>query len=94
MRARPSLPVRDQAQIISINSIKAKREAAKADFHCAVFIIEGTPSQGDIVLCELNDGTLALGWIAAIAKENGYVVQSPRNGEIKSVIGRAVHVTD
>jgi hypothetical protein len=82
-----------QAEIISLASLRAKREAKRADSRVTAYVVTNEKANvDDIVLCGTIDGEYVLAHVATLT-ERGYTLNSNRpTGEITGVYGRVVMV--
>ncbi len=83
------------AEIISLASLRAKRDAKRADVRVTTYVLTGEGvNAGDIVLCLLKDNTHALASVESKDEDTGkyHLHRGNRSGEVAGVIGRVVTV--
>jgi pimeloyl-CoA synthetase len=80
-----------QAEIISINTLRAQRDAGRANRFLTIGIVEHEPMVGEISVCRMTDGTYMLAYVEAEADGLWYV-RSRRAAEVEAVGGRVVFV--
>ncbi len=83
-----------QAEIISLASLRAKRDAKHADLLLTTYVVMGEGSvAGDVVLCSLTDGGFTFATVEARGENGDYrICRSDRADEIIGVCGRVVRV--
>jgi hypothetical protein len=83
-----------QAEIISLASLRARREAKRADISATTYVLTGGDAGAkDIVLCALKDGGYTLAFVESRGERGTYMLYSNRPaGEITGVYGRVVMV--
>ncbi len=81
-----------QAEIISMASLRARRDAKRADYQVTTYVLSGESMKaGDIALCGLKDGGFTLASIESTTERGTYILHNnDRTGEITGVYGRVV----
>ncbi len=81
-----------QAEIISMASLRAKREAKRADVRVTTYVLTcDEVSASDIVLCGTKDGGYVLACVESRGASGGYTLNSDRpTEEITGIFGRVV----
>ncbi len=83
-----------QAEIISLASLRARREAKRAGMLATAYVLTGGDAgANDIVLCALKDGGYTLALVESRSERGGHHLHPTRRGdEITGVYGRVVMV--
>jgi hypothetical protein len=81
-----------QAEIISFASLKARRDAKRADVFLSVGIIDGDLAPHQICLCRMKDGTYTLAYIESASGDDAWNALSACVADIEEVCGRVVSV--
>jgi hypothetical protein len=81
-----------QAEIISFASLKAARDAKRADIFLTVGMIDGDPEPHQVCLCRMKNGTYTLAYVESASGDGTWTVLSARVADMEEVCGRVVSV--
>ncbi len=78
------------AEVISISTLRARRDAKRADTFATIGVIDGEIRPGDVVLVVMEDGSYGLDCVKGKASDGTWYVHSNRYAGVSGVVGRVV----